>query len=143
MTTTAPTTKVNVEEVASNRKRGGDIRITLSPRTVGCASGFGGTLRLAAGEYVTEHLHPYSEEFLHVVAGELSITLDDEAVALRPGDSVLVPIGVRHRLVNTGQETAQVVFHLSPLAPRPELGHVDTEAPLHDGGANPDVGGPR
>ncbi|MFD4790062.1 cupin domain-containing protein [Streptomyces sp. NPDC058459] len=143
MTTTAPTTKVNLEDVASNRKRGGDIRITLSPRTVGCTSGFGGTLRLTAGEYVTEHLHPYSEEFLHVVTGELSITLDDEAVTLRPGDSVLVPVGVRHRLVNTGQETAQVVFHLSPLAPRPELGHVDTETPRHDGGANPDVGGPR
>ena len=143
MTTTAPTTKVNLKEVAANRKRGGDIRITLSPRTVGCTSGFGGTLHLGPGEFVTEHLHPYSEEFLHVVSGELSITLDGEPVALGPGDSLLVPIGVRHRLVNTGQETAQVVFHLSPLAPRPELGHVDTETPLVEGGTNPDVGGPR
>ncbi|MER6471578.1 cupin domain-containing protein [Streptomyces collinus] len=143
MTTAAPTTKVNLQDVASNRKRGGDIRITLSPRTVGCTSGFGGTLRLTPGEYVTEHLHPYSEEFLHVISGELSITLDDEPVTLGAGDSLLVPIGVRHRLVNTGPEAAQVVFHLSPLAPRPELGHVDTETPLQDGGANPDVGGPR
>ena len=108
MTTAAPTTKVNLKEVAANRKRGGDIRINLSPRTVGCTSGFGGTLRLSPGEYVTEHLHPYSEEFLHVVSGELSITLDGEPVALGPGDSLLVPIGVRHRLVNTGQEAAQL-----------------------------------
>ncbi|WP_328930692.1 cupin domain-containing protein (plasmid) [Streptomyces sp. NBC_00190] len=143
MTTSATPTKVNLEEVVSNRKRGGDIRITLSPRTVGCTSGFGGTLRLGGGEYVTEHLHPYSEEFLHVVSGELEITLDGEPVRIGPGDSLLVPIGVRHRLVNNGQETAQVVFHLSPLAPRPELGHVDTEAPLVEGGANPDVGGAR
>ncbi|MEU9303992.1 cupin domain-containing protein [Streptomyces sp. NPDC048269] len=143
MTTSATPTKVNLEEVVSNRKRGGDIRITLSPRTVGCTSGFGGTLRLAHGEYVTEHLHPYSEEFLHVVSGELEITLDGEPVRLGPGDSLLVPIGVRHRLVNSGPETAQVVFHLSPLAPRPELGHIDTEAPLVEGGANPDVGGAR
>ncbi|MFG2986818.1 cupin domain-containing protein [Streptomyces sp. NPDC048258] len=143
MTTSATPTKVNLEEVVSNRKRGGDIRITLSPRTVGCTSGFGGTLRLAHGEYVTEHLHPYSEEFLHVVSGELEITLDGEPVRIGPGDSLLVPIGVRHRLVNSGPEPAHVVFHLSPLAPRPELGHVDTEAPLVEGGANPDVGGAR
>jgi putative monooxygenase len=143
MTIAATPTKVNLAEVVSNRKRGGDIRITLSPRTVGCTSGFGGTLRLAPGEFVTEHLHPYSEEFLHVIAGELEITLDGELVRIGPGDSLLVPIGARHRLVNSGQEPAQVVFHLSPLAPRPELGHVDTETPLVEGGANPDVGGAR
>ncbi|WP_127359039.1 cupin domain-containing protein [Actinacidiphila soli] len=143
MTTAANRSKVNFEDVASNRKRGGDIRITLSPRTVGCTSGFGGTLRLAPGEYVTEHLHPYSEEFLHVVSGDLEISLDGEPVRIGPGDSLLVPIGVRHRLVNAGQEPAHVVFHLSPLAPRPELGHVDTETPLVEGGANPDVGGAR
>ncbi|MFE9635215.1 cupin domain-containing protein [Streptomyces sp. NPDC006463] len=143
MTTSVTPAKVNLEEVVSNRKRGGDIRITLSPRTVGCTSGFGGTLRLGCGEYVTEHLHPYSEEFLHVVSGELEITLDGEPVRLGPGDSLCVPINVRHRLVNVGEEQASVVFHLSPLAPRPELGHVDTEAPLNPTGGNPDVGGAR
>ncbi|MER7394196.1 cupin domain-containing protein [Streptomyces sp. NPDC000151] len=143
MTAAASPTKVNSADVAANRKRGGDIRITLSPRTVGCTSGFGGTLCLSPEEYVTEHLHPYSEEFLHVVSGDLEITLDGEPVRLGPGDSLLVPIGVRHRLVNSGQEPARVVFHLSPLAPRPELGHVDTEAPLVEGGANPDVGAAR
>ncbi|MFC3576028.1 cupin domain-containing protein [Streptomyces yaanensis] len=134
------TTKVHVDTVAANTKRGGDIRVTLSPRTVGCSSGFGGVLRLAPGEYVTEHLHPYSEEFLHVVQGRLEMRLDGVPVELGPGDSLLVPIGVRHRLVNTGTVPAEVVFHLSPLAPRPELGHIDTEQPLDEAAGNPDVG---
>jgi putative monooxygenase len=30
-------------------------------------------------------------------------------------------------LRNTGTEQARAVFQLCPLAPRPELGHVDTE----------------
>ncbi|MEU1180043.1 cupin domain-containing protein [Streptomyces sp. NPDC005820] len=137
----APTTpKVHVDAVAANTKRGGDIRVTLSPKTVGCTSGFGGTLRLAPGEYVTEHLHPYSEEFLHVVQGRLEMSLDGAPVELGPGDALLVPIGVRHRLVNTGTVPAEVVFHLSPLAPRPELGHIDTEQPLNAAAGNPDVG---
>ena len=38
-----------------------------------------------------------------------------------------IPINMKHRLVNDGDEEAFIVFHLGPLAPRPELGHVDTE----------------
>lgn len=139
--TTVDQIKVNVADVTPNTRRGGDIRLTLSPRTVGCTSGFGGVLILAPGEFVTEHFHPYSEEFLHVVEGQLELRLDGTPVALGPGDSVLVPIGVRHRLVNTGAGPAQAVFHLSPLAPRPELGHVDTEQPVAPHEPNPHVGG--
>jgi putative monooxygenase len=139
--TTATNTKIAVAEVAANTRRGGDIRVTLSPKTVGCTSGFGGMLTLGPGEYVTEHYHPYSEEFLHVVAGTLDMALDGVPARLVSGDSLLVPIGVRHRLVNVGTDEARVVFHLSPLAPRPELGHVDTEDAIEPGAANPDVAG--
>ncbi|MFJ9584808.1 cupin domain-containing protein [Streptomyces acidicola] len=141
--TTATPAKVNVTDAAPNTKRGGDIRVTLSPKTVGCTSGFGGVLWLEPGDHVTEHYHPYSEEFVHVVSGELEMSLDGRPVALGAGDSLLVSIGVRHRLVNTGTNRAHVIFHLSPLAPRPELGHVDTEAPQNPGAAGPDVGGAR
>jgi len=40
---------------------------------------------------------------------------------------MLIPVGGRHRLDNRADEEAFLVFHLSPLAPSPELGHVDTE----------------
>lgn len=135
------TVRVHAEDVEANTRRGGDIRTTLSPKTTGCTSGFGGVLTLAPGEHVTEHYHPYSEEFLHIVGGELEMTMDGQPVALAAGDSLLVPIGVRHRLVNTGTETARAAFHLSPLAPRPDLGHVDTEKVAQPDRPNPQVGG--
>ena len=69
MTSTQPKLKVNVEEAFPNHRRGGDIRVCLSPKTVGCTSGFGGFVTLEAGEFVSEHYHPYSEEFLYVVSG--------------------------------------------------------------------------
>ncbi|WMX44578.1 cupin domain-containing protein [Streptomyces roseicoloratus] len=138
------TVKVAADEVEANTKRGGDIRTTLSPKTVGCTSGFGGVMTLEPGDWVTEHYHPYSEEFLHVIDGTLEMTLDGRTtVPLGAGDSLLVPIGVRHRLVNTGDTPARCAFHLSPLAPRPELGHVDTEPAQRPEQANPDVGGAR
>lgn len=133
--------RVSESDVAANRRRGGDMRVTLSPKTVGCTSGFGGTMRLPAGGYVSAHRHPYSEEFLHVVAGELRFTIDEVDYDLRDGDSALVPIDAPHRLVNTGDGEAHCVFHLSPLAPRPDLGHVDLEDLVEPDRPQLDVGG--
>ncbi|RAY13243.1 cupin domain-containing protein [Actinomadura craniellae] len=116
-----------MDDVPANRRRGGDIRTLLSPATVGATSGFFGTLTLEPGEVVTEHWHPYSEEFLFCVNGRVALRLDGEPRELAARAGVLIPIGVRHRLENTSAETAFVVFQLGPLAPRPELGHVDTE----------------
>jgi len=110
-----------------NRRRGGDIRVLLSPASVGATAGFLGTLTLEPGEVVTEHWHPYSEEFLYCSHGDVLVTLDGEERRLPAESAVHVPIGVRHRLVNDTASTAFLVFVCGPLAPRPELGHVDTE----------------
>ncbi|MFI7441610.1 cupin domain-containing protein [Nonomuraea indica] len=119
--------KVSAGDITPNRRRGGDIRVLLGPATVGSTSGFMGVLTLEPGEFVSEHYHPYSEEFLYLVRGELTVRLDGEPVALAAGDALMVPVDVRHRVENTGTEQAQAVFQLGPLAPRPDLGHVDTE----------------
>jgi putative monooxygenase len=110
-----------------NRRRGGDIRVLLSPASVGSTAGFMGTLTLDPGEVVTEHWHPYSEEFLYCQSGEVLLTLDGEERRLTAESAVHIPIGVRHRIVNDSSTTASFVFLCGPLAPRPELGHVDTE----------------
>src|SRR4051812_13966944 len=124
----APKAKVvAVEEVPANRRRGGEIRTVLSPGTVGSTSGFMGAAILAPGERIAEHYHPYSEEFLYLVRGALAVDLDGERLELRPGQGVYIPIGTRHRLTNAGDGEVFAVFHLGPLAPRPDLGHVDTE----------------
>jgi putative monooxygenase len=136
--------KVAVSDVPANRRRGGDIRVVLSPRTTGSTSGFMGTLTVSPGEFVAEHYHPYSEEFLLIVEGELTVRIGDgEPFTLGAGEGTMVPIGERHRVWNDGPQTVRGVFHLSPLAPRPELGHVDTEPLPAAEIAVPDVGGTR
>jgi putative monooxygenase len=132
--------KVTAGDVTPNRRRGGDIRVLLSPKTVKSTSGFFGVLTLEPGEYVSEHRHPYSEEFLYVVRGSMLIRIEGESIRLGPGDSLMVAIDDRHRLENDGDEQAFVVFHLSPLAPRPDLGHVDTEPLPHPDEITPKVG---
>ncbi len=125
--------KVSLAEVPPNRRRGGDIRVLLGPGTVGATSGFMGAGTLAAGERVTEHQHPYSEEFVYVVSGSLTVELEGtHLVRLGPGEGLMVPKGTRHRLANHGTEPAFAVFHSSPLAPRPDHGHIDTEPVARD-----------
>jgi quercetin dioxygenase-like cupin family protein len=53
--------------------------------------------------------------------------LDGERYEVPAGSGLFVPINVKHRLLNEGSDEAFIVFHLCPLAPRPHLGHVDTE----------------
>lgn len=118
---------VSIDDVPANSRRGGDIRTILSPGTVGSTSGFLGTVTLLPGEVITEHWHPYSEEFLFCVEGEFTVRLDGEHRPLVARSGILIPLGMRHRLSNDGPGTAFGVFQLGPLAPRPDLGHVDTE----------------
>ena len=113
--------------VPSKTDRGGTMHILLSPRTVETTSGFMGTLVLAPDEAYGKHYHPYSDEYLYVVEGKVSITGDTNSIVVHTDTGVFIPKGVPHRLQNTGTVAATIVFFSCPLAPRPELGHVMLE----------------
>ena len=117
----------SVDQAAADTRRGGEIRPLLSPKTVGCTSGFMGIAKIAPGDRISEHYHPYSEEFVFVVRGTITADLDDEAHTIAEGEAMMIPINMRHRLRNEGDEEVFMVFHMGPLAPDPALGHVDTE----------------
>lgn len=117
----------SVDETPADTRRGGEVRTLLSPKTVGSTSGFMGVATIPAGDWISEHYHPYSEEFVYVVSGGITARLDGTPHTLRAGQALLIPIDVKHRLMNEGREDAFIVFHLGPLAPRPDMGHVDTE----------------
>ncbi|WP_238014782.1 cupin domain-containing protein [Dactylosporangium sp. AC04546] len=120
--------KISVDDVPANTRRGGDLRTLVSPATAGARGGLFGVVTLGPGEVVGEHYHPYSEETLFVVDGAVTARLDGAAVLLHAGEAVLVPVGVRHRVEHAEGAPARVTFALFGLAPRPDLGHVDTEA---------------
>jgi putative monooxygenase len=118
---------VSLDDVDPVTYRGGEVRTLLSPKSTGATAGFMGVATIAPGDRISEHYHPYSEEFIYVVSGQLDAQLDGKSNQVRARQGLMIPINVRHRLVNDGAEEAFIVFHLGPLAPRPDLGHVDTE----------------
>lgn len=117
----------SADEVAADTRRGGDVRTLLSPKTVGSTSGFMGMATIGPGDRISEHYHPYSEEFIYCVKGTITAHLDGEPHDVPARSALYVPINMKHRLVNDGDQEAVIVFHLGPLAPDPKLGHVDTE----------------
>ncbi|MET7611913.1 cupin domain-containing protein [Streptomyces seoulensis] len=118
---------IDLKDTEHNTRRGGDLRAMLTPATVGSTSGFMGVAIVQPGDRIGEHYHPYSEEFVYVICGRLEVDLDGEAHPLAPEQGLMIPAHMRHRFRNVGDEEARLVFHLGPLAPRPQLGHVDTE----------------
>ncbi|GAA3225815.1 cupin domain-containing protein [Streptomyces sp. XM83C] len=118
---------VDLSEIEPNTRRGGDLRAMLTPATVGSTSGFMGVAIVQPGDRIGEHYHPYSEEFVYVLCGQLEVDLDGEPHPLQPEQGLMIPIGMRHRFRNVGNVEARLVFHLGPLAPTPPQGHVDTE----------------
>ena len=67
------------------------------PRTVSLFNGHDVMVAKLRGEYHW-HVHPESDDFFLVLAGELEIDLEDGSmVSLAPGQLYVVPRGVQHR----------------------------------------------
>lgn len=119
-----PASVIHINDVPSKQDRGGDMRVVLSPRTVDTQSGFMGTLELNPGEGYGKHYHPYSDEYLYIISGEVSLTDDERTLQLPAGSGVFIARNIPHRLQNSGDERASMIFFSTPLAPRPDMGHV-------------------
>jgi putative monooxygenase len=118
---------MSVDDAVGDSRHGAEIRALLGPKTVGATTGFMGVATIRPGEVIREHYHPYSEEFTYLVSGSLVATVDGVPKEVHARQGLLVPINVRHRLENKGDEDAFIVFSMAPLAPDPTLGHVSTE----------------
>jgi mannose-6-phosphate isomerase-like protein (cupin superfamily) len=58
---------------------------------------------IAPGKSSLRHFHPAAEESYYILAGEARIELGDETATLRPGQIVLIPSPLPHKIYNTGE----------------------------------------
>ena len=59
------------------------------------------------GGRIAAHKHPTIEHEQFIIAGQMTLGLDDEVQVARAGDAVYIPAGVAHWYENRGQETAE------------------------------------
>lgn len=72
-----------------------------------------GISRIEPGQRNPLHYHPNCEELLYMLAGTGRHSFDGQEVELRPGSLIRIPAGVRHNLVNTGDEPIVCVISFS------------------------------
>jgi mannose-6-phosphate isomerase-like protein (cupin superfamily) len=70
--------------------------------------------RSMPGGAITEHLHPHQEERFIITAGEGHFTLGDEERVVGAGQTLVVPVGVRHSQANRGSVEIEGVVELRP-----------------------------
>ena len=82
-----------------------------SPRTVAVVNDYDVRVGKVRGEF-TRHSHPETDEFFLVLAGTLTIRMDDGDVVLGVGDTYVVPRGKQHQPY-AADETELLLFEPS------------------------------
>ncbi len=74
-------------------------RQLFSPSNSRCTRMSLAEIRIPAGIAVREHFHKQREEIYHIVSGKGLMTLDGKTVEVGPGDTVVVHVGERHKIL--------------------------------------------
>lgn len=59
------------------------------------------------------HFHPNCEEVLYVLSGCGTHTSEGHTIELKPGTTLCIPVGVKHKLTNTGSEPLKTLVTFS------------------------------
>ena len=86
------------------------VAVFASPDDLTSAAMAMGISALPAGYSTPAHSHP-AEEFAMIISGHGSITIEDEIVAVKPGDIVVTPPDAVH--VTTSHADSQLVVYWS------------------------------
>lgn len=70
--------------------------------------------RSTPGGSITEHVHPHQEERFTITAGEAHFTVNGEQHLVGAGETIVVPVGVRHSESNPGSVEIHGVVELRP-----------------------------
>jgi quercetin dioxygenase-like cupin family protein len=67
------------------------------------------------GKTNPEHCHKTCEEIIYMLAGELSVLAQGERTRVKPGETALIPRGVRHTVMNEGWEPVVYIASFSAV----------------------------
>ncbi|MBA2348201.1 MAG: cupin domain-containing protein [Solirubrobacterales bacterium] len=95
-------------------KDGSQIRELVHPTWSGARNQSLAEATLPVAGATTAHYHRLAEELYVITAGTGRMRLADEECDVALGDCVIIPPGVEHKLVNTGQEELRLLCCCSP-----------------------------
>ena len=69
---------------------------------------------LPPGTFVPPHIHPDQDEYLYMLEGKLDFMLGNSEAQATAGDLIRLGMGVPHGIFNKSEQTAKVLFWVSP-----------------------------
>jgi quercetin dioxygenase-like cupin family protein len=96
------------------RSANGHTIVKLSPKGAGPDNLAMGIQVIAPGCYVSEHLHMPNQEILFCYAGRGTIIVDGVPHPFVPGTTVYAGPGVKHKIVNDGQDDLKMTWTYLP-----------------------------
>jgi quercetin dioxygenase-like cupin family protein len=66
------------------------------------------------GGTILEHTHPHQEERFTIIVGEAHFTVRGEKRVVGPGETIVVPVGIRQSEPNRGSVAIEGVVELRP-----------------------------
>ena len=89
-------------------------KLLLTPKPLHHLEVFAGELEVGGSTGEQPYAHGDSEELFVVISGSVQLELDGELFDLETGDSIDYRSSMAHRVTNTGQELAEVMWIISP-----------------------------
>ena len=89
-------------------------KLLLTPRPLHHLEVFAGELEVDGSTGAEPYAHGDSEELFVVLSGTVQLELGGELFDLEPGDSIDYRSSTPHRISNTGQDLAEVMWIISP-----------------------------
>jgi transcriptional regulator with XRE-family HTH domain len=89
-------------------------KLLLTPRPLHQLEVFAGELEIGGSTGAEPYAHGDSEELFVVLSGTVQLELGGELFELEPGDSIDYRSSTPHRVSNTGQDLAEVMWIISP-----------------------------
>jgi len=92
-------------------------KLLLSEITIGTRGFSMGQNVTDVGSRIPEHAHESSEEGMYLISGKGRLITEKGEEDLRPGMAIYMPPGVKHSIINTGDEPMRLVWVYCPPLP--------------------------
>lgn len=99
---------------AFTTKDGSEIRELLAYRNSSILNQSLAEARLAPGGSTQEHYHIKTEEIYYITHGTGLMRIDGQEFSVKPGDSIAIRPGKKHKISNTSDQTLRFLCMCAP-----------------------------
>ncbi len=89
-------------------------------------------MSLKPGEDIGEEVHPKVDQFFRVEEGKGKVVMDGEETEFEDGFAIVVPSGVNHNVINTGDEDLKLYTIYTPANHIDGIVHATKEDAMAD-----------